>query len=62
MRSLQNLTEVQLEEIKELAKMKALKDLASHFNMSASTFRWIRKQQPEIDAIYYEAIKERDTQ
>jgi hypothetical protein len=60
MKKKHNLTKAQLEEIKELAKMKALKDLASHFNMSASTFRWIRKQQPEIDKIYQEVIKERD--
>ena len=46
-----NLTKAQLEEIKELAKMKALKDLASHFNMSASTFRWIRKQHVDARAI-----------
>ena len=60
MKKKHNLTETQLEEIKELAKTMPIKDIASHFNMSTSTFRWIRKQQPEIDKIYQEVINERD--
>ena len=60
MKTQQKLTETQLEEIKELAKTMPIKDIASHFNMSASTFRWIRKQQQEIDKIYQEVINERD--
>lgn len=60
MKKKHNLTETQLEEIKELAKTMPIKDIASHFNMSTSTFRWIRKQQQEIDKIYQEVINERD--
>ena len=60
MKKKHSLTETQLKEIKELAKTKPIKDIASHFNMSTSTFRWIRKQQPEIDKIYQEVINERD--
>jgi len=57
MKTQQKLTEAQLDEIRELAKTKTLKEIASHFNMSKTTFLMIRKLQPEIDAIYQGAAK-----
>jgi hypothetical protein len=55
MKKPQQLTSDQLNELKELAKTKMLKEIASHFNMNKETFRLLRKEQPEIDAIYQEA-------
>jgi len=51
----QQLTQEQLNELKELAKTKTLKAIANHFNMNKVSFMLLRKEQPEIDAIYYEA-------
>lgn len=48
-----------MEEIKDLAKTKTLKEIASHFNISTSNFRVMRKEQPEIDAIYNAVPKDR---
>jgi uncharacterized protein YyaL (SSP411 family) len=59
MKKKHNLTETQLEEIKELAKTLPLKEIASHFNISTSNFRVTRKEQPEIDAIYNAVPKDR---
>ena len=56
---MQKLTEDQMEEIKYLAKTKTLKEIASHFNISTSNFRVMRKEQPEIDAIYNAVPKDR---
>jgi len=54
MKKPQQLTQDQLNELKELAKTKMLKEIASHFNMNKETFRLLRKEQPEIDTIYQE--------
>jgi len=59
MKTQQKLTEAQLDEIKELAKTKTLKEIASHFNISTANFRVMRKEQPEIDAIYNTIPKDR---
>jgi hypothetical protein len=59
MKTQQHLTEIQLEEIKELAKTKTLKEIASHFSISTSNFRIMRKEHPEIDAIYNTIPKDR---
>lgn len=45
MKTQQKLTEAQIEEIKYLAKTKTLKEIASHFNISISNFRVMRKEQ-----------------
>ena len=55
----QKLTQEQLGEIKELAKTKTLKEIASHFHMSTLDFRMLRKEQPEISSIYDETPKDR---
>jgi len=54
MQKQQQLTQEQLNELKGLAKTKTLKAIANHFNMNKATFMLLRKEQPEIDAIYYE--------
>lgn len=53
----QQLTQAQLNELKELSKTKTLKAIANYFNMNKATFMLLRKEQPEIDAIYHE-VKE----
>ena len=53
----QELTQDQLNEIKELAQTNTLKEIASHFNMSKQTFLIMRKQQPEIDIIYQKILR-----
>jgi hypothetical protein len=57
MKKHQKLTQDQLNEVGELAKTKRWKEIASHFNMNKDTFLFIRKQQPEIDVIYYKNTK-----
>ena len=52
-------TEDQLNEVKELAKTKTLGEIAGHFKMSKATFVSLRKQQPEIDTIYYKNTKQK---
>ncbi len=52
-------TEDQLNKVKELAKTKTLQEIAIHFNMNKSTFVSLRKEQPEIDTIYYKNTKEK---
>ena len=52
-------TEDQLNEVKELAKTKTLGEIAGYFNMSKATFVSLRKQQPEIDTIYYQNTKQK---
>ena len=52
METLQKLTQEQLDEIKDLAKTKNLKEIASHFGMSKLSFRMLRREQPEITTIY----------
>ena len=59
MKKPQQLTQDQLNELKELAKTKMLKEIASHFNMNKETFLLLRKEQPEIDAIYQELKEQR---
>jgi len=59
MKKPQQLTQDQLNELKELAKTKMLKEIASHFNMKKETFRLLRKEQPEIDSIYQKAQEQR---
>ena len=59
MKKPQQLTQDQLNELKELAKTKMLKEIASHFNMKKETFRLLRKEQPEIDTIYQELKEQR---
>jgi hypothetical protein len=54
MSKIEKLTKNQLKEIKELAKTKTIKEVASHFEMSLNNFRELRKLQPEIDIIYSE--------
>lgn len=50
----QQLTQEQLNELRELAKTKTLKAISNHFNMNKATFMLLRKEQPEIDVIYHE--------
>ena len=59
MKKPQQLTQDQLNELKELAKTKMLKEIASHFNMNKETFLLLRKEQPEIDTIYQELKEQR---
>ena len=59
MKRYKKFTKDQLNEVKELAETKTLGEIASHFNMSKSTFVSLRKQQPEIDTIYYNNTKEK---
>ena len=59
MKKPQQLTQDQLNELKELAKTKMLKEIASHFNMNNATFLLLRKEQPEIDTIYQELKEQR---
>jgi hypothetical protein len=59
MKKHQQLTQDQLNEIKELAKTKTLKEIASHFNMNKATFLLLRKEQLEIDVIYYGVLEQR---
>jgi len=54
-----DLTQDQLNEIKHLAKSKTLKEIGCHFNMSKAQFQLFRKQQPEINAIYYGTTKDK---
>jgi hypothetical protein len=44
MKKPQQLTQDQLNELKELAKTKMLKEIASHFNMNKETFLLLRKE------------------
>lgn len=53
------LNQSQLDEIAMLAKTKTLTEVAAHFNMSKTTFKLIRKEQPEIDQIYYHHYEQR---
>lgn len=57
MNTYKKFTKEQLNEVKELAKTKTLKEIASHFNMNKETFRLIRKEQSKIESIYQE-VKE----
>jgi uncharacterized protein (UPF0147 family) len=59
MKKPQQLTQDQLNELKELAKTKMLKEIASHFNINKATFLLLRKEQPEIDSIYYKAQEQK---
>jgi uncharacterized protein YgbK (DUF1537 family) len=56
MSRLTKLTEDQLNEIKELAKSKPLKLIASHFQMTLAQLKYLKKMQPEIDDIISEVI------
>jgi len=57
MNTYKKFTKEQLNEVKELAKTKTLKEIASHFNINRETFLLIRKEQPKIESIYQE-VKE----
>ena len=54
------LDQSQLNQVAKLAKTKTIKEVAAYFNMSKHTFQIIRKQQPEIDQIYYENHKQKN--
>ena len=51
------LAQSQLEELKVLAETQNLNEIAGHFHMGRFVFRKVRKDQPEIDQIYYGIVK-----
>jgi hypothetical protein len=54
MSKIEKLTEDQLNEIRELAKTKTQKEIASHFQITHAQFKYLKKMQPEIDDIISE--------